>query len=315
MPNRFSFDGALMHFARTEAPRGFFWKYAVSYILLYAAAIGLFWLIAGNAFLEMMYISMQSPTGQVSDADALRFMGAMGLAYLVAIPVFIAIWAVLEGALQRRYVRLEPFALRFGGDELRLILVGLVWGVLIVVLYFTVAFVVIMAVTAFIGYLATVVAAEGAGFVPFVPAILVGLAAACLSIWLIVRLSPAAALTVRDRRFRFFEAWAVTRGRFWPLLAAYLVLMFGVFLAASVLQLLFSLILAGAMMGNMAALESGDLGPVFTSGGFIAGMVVFITGYTLLQAGYQFIAAGIPAHAANTDPRGGGLDDPADAFE
>jgi len=40
-----------------------------------------------------------------------------------------------------------------------------------------------------------------------------------------VRLAPAAATSIARRRFAFFEAWKVTKGRFWALFGSFFVLM------------------------------------------------------------------------------------------
>ncbi len=45
-----------------------------------------------------------------------------------------------------------------------------------------------------------------------------------LMIYFAVRLAPAAAATIARRRFSFFHAWAVTRGRFWALLGSFFLL-------------------------------------------------------------------------------------------
>src|SRR5690606_13392172 len=39
-----------------------------------------------------------------------------------------------------------------------------------------------------------------------------------------VRLAPAAATTIARRKFAFFDAWTVTKGRFWALLGSFAVL-------------------------------------------------------------------------------------------
>jgi hypothetical protein len=46
-------------------------------------------------------------------------------------------------------------------------------------------------------------------------------------IFVSVRLAPAAATSIARKRFAFFEAWKVTRGRFWALFGSFFVLMLG----------------------------------------------------------------------------------------
>jgi hypothetical protein len=68
--------------------------------------------------------------------------------------------------------------------------------------------------------------------------VIVGL---CLVIWAAVRMAPAAATSIAKRRFAFFEAWGMSRGRFWP--------MFGAFAAAFVLYVIIVLAVEMAMVG------------------------------------------------------------------
>lgn len=53
-------------------------------------------------------------------------------------------------------------------------------------------------------------------------------------IYFVVRLLPAAATSVGRRRFSFFEAWTVTRERFWALFGSFLILVLIYLLAAAV---------------------------------------------------------------------------------
>jgi hypothetical protein len=46
-----------------------------------------------------------------------------------------------------------------------------------------------------------------------------------------VRFAPAAATSIARRRFSFFDAWKVTRGRFWALFGSFFILM-GAYLVA-----------------------------------------------------------------------------------
>lgn len=312
MDTRFTFDGALMHFQRTQAPGGFFWKFLLAYLLLYGLGVAILIALVGAPFLSLMQMAAQSPGGQLPEEDALRFLGAMGMVYLVAIPLFAIIWAMLEGALQRRYVRLEGFSLRFGGDELRLLAVGLFWMLLFIALY--IAMVIAIAVP--VGVVAAASGGDGAGaviagifgFLGFLAGLVVFLVVA-------IRLSPAAAITVRDRKITFFGAWGATKNRFWPLLGAFVILLVVAMLASFALQIVMGAVMAGAMMTNVEALEAGDAAGVFTAPTVLASFGLVLIGYTALQAGVQFVSAGIPAHAANTDPRGGGLASPAPTFD
>lgn len=300
---KFSFDGALMHFARTRAPGTFLWKFVLAVLVLYGLATLVLWFIAGPTFVEIIRLSMEDPNMQMGDDEALAFLGRMGLAYLVAIPLFVVAWSVLEGAVQRRYVRLEGFSVRFGSDELRLIAVALLWMVLFIGLYLAAA----LAIGIPIGLVAFAASSGGGGgeVVAILMGVVLGLAALCFVLFILVRLSPAAALTIRDRKITFFGAWGATRGRFWPLFGAFALTMIILGIAGQVVQTVGMMSMGGLFLANADALEAGDFAPVLMSPVFITMVGVFFGVYMALQAISQYVVAGIPAHAANTDPRGG----------
>ena len=312
MENRFTFDGALMHFVRTDAPGGFFWKFLLAYVLLYGVVAAILFALVGGPFTAMLQMSIADPGRQMSDEEAMRFLGTMGLLYLVALPLFGLVWAMLEASLQRRYVRLEGFSLRVGGDELRVLAVGLLWILLFIGLY--IAMVIVVAVP--IGIVAAASGGDTGGAI--VAGILgfIGIIAGIIAmLFIMIRLSPAAAITVRDRKITFFRAWGATKNRFWPLLGAFFIMFLIAMLAYAAIQIVMGAAMAGAMMSNTEALESGDVAAVFTSPGMLIGFAIALLGYVVIQASVQFVAAGIPAHAANTDPRGGGLANPAQTFD
>ncbi|MFZ2031790.1 MAG: hypothetical protein WAU68_15875 [Vitreimonas sp.] len=77
-------------------------------------------------------------------------------------------------------------------------------------------------------------------------------------IYFAVRLAPAAAITVARRQFAFFDAWTVTKGRFWALFGAFLI----VFLIAFAIEIVIGLVVFGvAMTGAWSALMSAGPSP------------------------------------------------------
>jgi hypothetical protein len=73
-------------------------------------------------------------------------------------------------------------------------------------------------------------------------------------IYFAVRLAPASAITVARRQFAFFDAWTVTKGRFWALFGAFFI----VFLIALAIEIVigivvFSVAMAGAWSTLMSA--------------------------------------------------------------
>jgi hypothetical protein len=66
-----------------------------------------------------------------------------------------------------------------------------------------------------------------------------------LMIYFSVRFAPAAATTIARRKFSFFDAWTVTKGRFWAL--------FGAFFLLWLIYLIVAIILAVAMFATVLA--------------------------------------------------------------
>jgi len=134
----------------------------------------------------------------------------LNLAWLL--PVALLVSAMLSAAVARGV--LEPKAggfgyLRLGKDEMRVLVVTLVLSVLMSALA--------MVVFAVVGVMKGFAAAAGEGW-GWLIAVIVGLAGAAALIWLAVRLSLAVPITVAEKRMAIFDSFALTRGRFWPLL-------------------------------------------------------------------------------------------------
>lgn len=160
-----------------------------------------------------------------------------------AIPLSLVIGAVLMAAIARAV--LTPGTggfgyMRLGMDEVRVFVVTLVIAIL-----YACATAVAFAAAFIIGGIA-IGAMEGWGALVMVLAVL---AAIAFMIWLGVRWSLAVPITVDQKKFAFFESFAVTKGRFWPL--------FGMAVIALIMVLIVSL-LAGivtmpiSMMGGMS---------------------------------------------------------------
>lgn len=164
-----------------------------------------------------------------------------------AIPLSLVIGAVLMAAIARAV--LTPGTggfgyMRLGMDEVRVFVVTLVIAIL-----YAVATAIAFAAAFIIGGIA-ISAMEGWGVLVMVLAVL---AAIAFMIWLGVRWSLAVPITVDQKKFAFFESFAVTKGRFWPLL--------GMAVIAFVMVIIVSL-LAGivtmpiSMMGGMSMFGS-----------------------------------------------------------
>lgn len=172
--------------------------------------MGLLSLTLTAPFYQAQMAAMQGGTPQAPN------FGAFFLAILLMLVLFVILWAAVFRAV------LSPdqkgfFYLRVGMDELRLlatVLVVFVGG------YIAVA-VASVILTMVVVLLARVVAGDmGAGLAGAVSVIVIF----CATLWAAVRVSPCGPLTLYRRKVIIGPAWRLTRGAFWRLLGAYLLL-------------------------------------------------------------------------------------------
>ena len=131
---------------------------------------------------------------------------------------FVAPIVALEGAAQRFADGEQEVEVPVrSGDELRLAGVAILFfGLLIVAEIVASAIFALVGLTSF-GAMALFEGEASAVVSGGILLVLLGLAYMAAQIFVSVRLSPAAGLTVVDRKFRFFEAWDASRGQFWRL--------------------------------------------------------------------------------------------------
>jgi len=300
----FSFGNAMLHFARTDGPPGFVWKFVLSYgfgLILFFVAYAM--VFGGTAFALMS--AQGDPEVAVSALEG--NIGIIALAYVLILPLMLLFYAVFEAAFQRRYLRSDGFKLRLGGDEWRLFVVYLIWFAFYILLYvFAIAL-----VAGFGGGLAGVNENPAGIGIGLTLAVLVAMGA---WIYFAVRFSPAAALTIRDRAIRFQSAWRVTRGRFWTMLGVYLLMLVAAMVVYLIVLAVFGLVFAGMM----AAAGGGD-DPSVAFGAFsnpatlISVGLIYLLGF-FATGWFMFVWGGPAALAARTDPDHAGMDDPAGAF-
>jgi len=187
-------------------------------------------IIFATSILSMLmmgpYYQARLAAMQGGSATLPSFAGFFGVA-LIALGVFVLLWAAVFRAVlfpeDRRF-----FYLRLGMDELRLlgtVLVVFVGGYLAVVVGGVIVTMVLVAIGK------AVAGDGGAGLV----AILAFVALFCVAIWAFVRVSPCGPLTIYRRKVIIGPAWRLTKGVFWRLLAAYLLLFVGLALVYGIL--------------------------------------------------------------------------------
>lgn len=304
----FSIGNALTHFTKTGGPRGFLLPFMLSYAALGLVSQAVSMLMQREVY--AIYIRMMIEGGDITAyTDELnRASMQANLGSLLMLPVALLFWVVFEAASQRRYMRGDGFRLRIGADEGRLAVIALVWCVLFVGFY--IGLVIAMLVPLGIGFL------TGGAAVAAVLTILCVLGALAVMLWLVARLSPAAALTIRDRQIRVFEAWAVTRGKGGQLFAAYLVLLIAIGLIQTIgyglVFLIGYLMIAPQIDGGSLSAEAALA--VMASPGFWGPIMAVSFGMLMIVGAAAHIFGGPAALAARTDPGWTGEEGVAGAF-
>ncbi|HWU15565.1 MAG TPA: hypothetical protein VN157_16325 [Caulobacter sp.] len=177
--------------------------------------------------------------------EAVAIGGAILIASIMGAGVYRAILRPAESPLTR---------LRLGGDELRLVLLSLIMG-----LVFTGLMIAMVIPLAILGAAIGGLAGQGGGephtgaMVGIVLVVLLGyLLVFAGLVFFAVRFSLAGVMTFAERRLRVFDSWRLTKGRFWRLLGCY-----GL---AVVLMLPIYMVMMTLYFGVTFAFSGGDVG-------------------------------------------------------
>lgn len=230
--------------------------------------------LAGTALRDIQMIDQANP----DMALLLDAYARLAPAYLILLVVSLLYYGVLYAAANRAVFSPQDSRfgyLRFGGAEIQQVLLMLVVGLLIFGVYIAAAIVggIVMAILSMGG------GAAGAAIGVFLMIAIIFSTLAFFS----VKLSLSSAQTFRTGKFNIFGSWALTKGRFWPIL--------GVYLIAGILMLIVYALILGVFAGI-----------VFASGGMPALMGVFAPDTTsfagFLQpatVAYYVLVAGVGA--------------------
>jgi hypothetical protein len=176
-------------------------------------------------FLVMGFFMRTAMTSEIpamaDPAQAGAAMAAMAGPFILFFLLTLVVYVVLFAAVERAVLKPEQagfFYLRLGMDELRL----LVLTVLFVVVYYAVMVALFLLVALVAG--ASGSAGAAAGMVLLVIPALIAFTA-----WYYVRFGLAFPLTIMRGKIVIGEAWRISRGRFWPLFAASLVVIVIIF--------------------------------------------------------------------------------------
>ncbi|HST36978.1 MAG TPA: hypothetical protein VLK25_10170 [Allosphingosinicella sp.] len=266
---------------------------------------GLIYSLGVFALGYFMIASMMPMMAIDQNADPSVAMGAIGSFFgrlMLFYFAFFCLYNVLRTAAQRAMLRPREsgFAsLRPGRDELRQIGLSIILAILFGVVYLIAAFILgIVAVAVGVGGGlgapgGSAAAGAGLGLVM----ILGILAIFCLMMFLWVRMSLAYPLTLLRGHIVLGEAWQLSRGHFWTLFGAYLVLMltvFGISIALSALLQgdYWSQVLGGraadpaAMRAQIEAQYSLGLHMILSLvlGVVVGGVTIALTGGSLASA-------------------------------
>jgi hypothetical protein len=181
---------------------------------------------------------------------------ALGPMWFLFQVVYYVLFAAYEAACLRWLIRGETgglFGLSLGADTWRVYFTYWIWLFL-----FIAYFIILFALGIGLGG-AALFGAQGGGAEALgsmgIAALLAGLLWLIGMIYFAVRFAPAAATSIAKRRFAFFDAWIVTKDRFWPLFGSFLLL----FVMYCVAYLIVSTVAGFAMVGGMMATMQ-DLG-------------------------------------------------------
>lgn len=310
MDRRFSFEKALAYPFSAPKPVSFMAKFGLSYALVWLGLFGLTAFLTRDRLAEII-----EAFGADSPADVTLSLMAP-LAVWLALCAWV-IWAMFEAASQRRYIWHKDFSLGFGADELRMMGTGLWWFLFSFVLF-------VVPILILLGLYLTVSLSDGgtnstewaAGSV----LIMTGLIFLLFPVYVFfaTRLAPCFGQTAKDRRVRFFDAWNSSRGRFWPILGAYVILSIGGGVVSQVISGIGQLLFFPAMMEFQSAdsLETYDSWTaILSSPQFLIPFVIYLFIVFFLQGVMQHLVGGPAAFAARHDPRGGVEDlERVDAF-
>lgn len=233
-------DAAFEGFRMTRrSPMTVLW-WALAYIVFFAGILAL----ASGPIIQM--ISEMERLEGLSDPQFSDF-SSLGQTYFSlfswVMPLSLVFGAVINAAVARAVLRPGQSAfgyMRLGMDEVR---------VLVVTLVLAIAFGVVMALGGVVlGFVAGFANASGTSGL-WLGVVVGGIALVVLTIWLMVRFSLAVPIVVAERRFAFLDSFALTKGRFWPIL--------GMAVLAGVMSLLVGLL--GGIIAQAVTLMTGGL--------------------------------------------------------
>jgi hypothetical protein len=250
---------------RKRERRGVLLSASIAFAVIGAVAVGVFAYLNWQAVVD--YINWVTTLGKNAEAvdpnDPSAVFASMmppasvmslGPAYFLFLIVYYVLLASYEAACLRWMIRGETkgfFGLALDADTLRVYFTYWLW------FFMLIAFYVVIAIVVFGLIAGMAIGAQGnpdaAGPMMVLLPVLMAFAVLAGLVYFGVRFAPAAATSIAKRRFAFFDAWTVTKGRFWALFGSFLLL----FLMYMVGAIILSVIMGVAMgMGVVGQIQS-----------------------------------------------------------
>ncbi|WP_395652406.1 hypothetical protein [Brevundimonas sp.] len=266
--------------------------WALAYIVFFAVGFA----VVGQPALAIIRQAEALQGGaEPTAAELVALSQGYGLVIGVIWPLMMLLGVMLSAAVARAVLQPKASAfgyLRLGMDELRL-LGAMIILFLLLLLYYVVA----IGICVGLGVYAHT---SGQGWV-WLLCVLAGIGAFLGLVWLAVRLSLMAPIIVAENRFALFSSFALTKGRFWPLLGMTL-LSFVMTIVVSLLGTIINLPIRFSLAGPLSQIaQPADLLPVLQQH---IGLVVAWGVVNAIISALQMVVLYAPFAAAYRDIKG-----------
>jgi multisubunit Na+/H+ antiporter MnhF subunit len=227
--------------------------FGVAALAIWAAFIAAFWSSlqpVATWYLTIIEATINNDTAAIESAGfPSEFFGIAGGIVLWLFPFYI-LCAAYEAGCLRWLIHGEVkgfMGLSLGAPSWR------VWGVYWIWLLLNIAFALVMGIASavMLGIMTASTGGDAASTASVQPVF--EILQLVLQVYFGVRLAPAAAATIARRKFAFFDAWAVTKGRFLSLLGSFAVLYVIYLVAAIALAIAAFAIVLGPNAPDLAA--------------------------------------------------------------
>jgi hypothetical protein len=229
-------------------------SYLVLSLVMFAAFLALNWRLLGPVvtwYLGLLENLRAGATDPSYIGDPPAELLALAPGYLLVIFLSMVLYSAYEAACLRWMIRGQApglFGLTLGADTWRVWFVLWAWFFSFIALYITmlIIFVIVLAIGA--GVLGT----QGAMTLGLITVALM-VAMYGVLIYFGVRTAPAAAATIAQGRFSFFDSWKVSKGRFWALFGSFLLLWILTIVAITVTYVVAFATIFGASGADLSA--------------------------------------------------------------